>query len=189
MDKSRTPNPDARALEEAFFAKQDALLLDKLRKEARQKERRRALREVVPNADDALLDRLLELDLGPETVLALILIPLVSVAWADGRIEARERAALLKAAEERGVKEGSPARRLLESWMERQPGTKLLDAWKRFVPVIWSRLEEAERRTVHARMMDLARGVAEAAGGFLGLGSKTSPAERAVLDDLERSLR
>ena len=60
MDKSRTPNPDARSLEEAFFAKQDALLLEKLRKEARQKERRRAMREVVPNADDALLHRYLE---------------------------------------------------------------------------------------------------------------------------------
>jgi hypothetical protein len=188
MDKSHTPTPDSRSLEEAFFAKHDALLLEKLRKEARQKERRRAMREVVPNADDALLDRLIELGLGPETVLALVLIPLVSVAWADGRIEPRERAALLKAAEERGVKEGSPARRLLESWMERQPGTRLLDAWKRFVPALWGLLGEAERRAIHARMIDLARGVAEAAGGFLGLGSKISPAERAVLDDLERSL-
>jgi|SRR5262245_6876572 len=188
MDKSRTPNPDARALEEAFFAKQDAQLLEKLRKEARHKERREALKKVVPNADDALLDHLLELGLGPETVLSLILIPLVSVAWADGRVEARERAALLKAAEERGVKEGTPARQLLESWLLRQPGPKLFEAWKSYVTVLWSRLEETERRAIHARMIELARGVAEAAGGFLGLGSKISPAERAVLNDLERTL-
>ncbi len=53
------PDPDARSLEEAFFARQNAELLEKLRMEARLKERRRALRDVVPNADDALLDRLL----------------------------------------------------------------------------------------------------------------------------------
>ena len=188
MDRSNPPNPDARSLEEAFFAKQNTELLDKLRKEAREKERRRALREAVPNADDALLDHLLELGLGPETVLALILVPLVSVAWADGQIDPRESAALLKAAEERGVKEKSPARQLLEGWLQRRPGPQLFEAWKRYVPVLWGRLEEAERRAIHARMIDLARGVAESAGGFLGLGSKISPAERAVLDDLQRTL-
>ena len=54
---------------------------------------------------------------------------------------------------------------------------------------IWGSLGEAERRAVHSRMIELARGVAEAAGGFLGLGSKVSPAERAVLEELERALR
>jgi hypothetical protein len=37
-------------------------------------------------------------------------------------------------------------------------------------------------------MMNLARGVAKAAGGFLGLGSKISAAEQAVLDDLDQAL-
>ncbi len=183
------PNPDARSLEEAFFAKQNAELLEKLRKEARHKERRQALREVVPNADEALLDRLLEMDLGPETILALILVPLVAVAWADGRIDPRERAALLKAAEERGVAPGSAARRLLEGWLIRRPESHLLEAWTRYVRAIWGSLGEAERRAVHSRMIELARGVAEAAGGFLGLGSKVSPAERAVLEEMERALR
>jgi tellurite resistance protein len=187
MDKHPL-NPDARALEEAFFAKKDAELLEKLRKESRQKERRKALRGVLPSADDALLDHLHEIGLGPETVLALVLVPLVAVAWADGQVDPRERAALLKAAEERGVKEGSPARQLLEGWLQRRPGPQLFETWKRYAPVLRGSLQGAERDAMHARIIDLARGVAEAAGGFLGLGSKTSPAERAVLDELERTL-
>jgi tellurite resistance protein len=187
--ESRPLNPDARSLEEAFFAKQNAELLEKLRKEARHKERRQALREMVPNADDALLDHLLTIGLGPETVLALVLVPLVAVAWADGRIDPRERAALLKAAEERGVAPGSHSRQLLEGWLGRRPEMQLLEVWKRYVRALRDSLDETERIAIQSRVIDLARGVAEAAGGFLGLGSRISPAERAVLDELEQALR
>src|SRR3989454_7554191 len=121
------PPPDPRPRVAPFYPKQTAALRKNLRREARHKERRQALREVVPNADEALLDRLLEMDLGPETILALILVPLVAVAWADGRIDPRERAALLKAAEERGVAPGSAARRLPEGWLLRRPESHLLE--------------------------------------------------------------
>lgn len=181
-------SPDARDLEEEFFARQNAALLEKLRQEARHKERREALREVAPNADDALLDHLITLGLAPETVLALTLVPLAVVAWADGAIDARERAALLKEAEERGVAPGSPARQLLESWLERRPPPALLETWKRYARGIWGTLDDAHRAAMRERMLGLARGIAEATGGFLGLGSKISPAERAVLEELERAL-
>ena len=181
-------NSDARSLEEAFFAKKNAESLEKLRQKVRQEERRQAMREAVPNADDALVDHLLEIGLNPETVLALILVPLLLVAWADGSIDRRERDALLKAAGERGVAPGSLSRKILEGWLEQRPEPRLLEVWKRYARAVWGTLGETERRAVHARMIDLARGVAEAAGGFLGLGSKVSPAERAVLDDLEGAL-
>ncbi len=181
-------NPDARSLEEAFFAKRNAELLENLRQKARQEERRQAMREAVPNADDALVDHLLDIGLNPETVLALVLVPLLLVAWADGKIDHRERTALLKAAEERGVAPGSLSNQILWGWLEHRPEPQLLEAWKRYARAIWGTLGETERHAVHARMIGLARGVAEATGGFLGLGSKISPAERAVLDDLEQAL-
>ncbi len=181
-------SPDAQDLEAAFFARQDSELLEKLRKAAQLKQRRDAFREVVPNADDELLDRLMEMGLQPQTVLALVLVPLAAVAWADGRLEPRERQALLKAAEERGVKPGTPARQLLDTWLEHPPGTQLLDAWKRYVRTLYTGIEEKERRAVHSRILELARGVAQAAGGFLGMGAKISPAERAVLDEMEKAL-
>src|SRR5262245_60472249 len=184
-----TTNPDARALEDAFFARQDAKLLETLRQQARQKERRAALRETLPNADDALLDRLLDLGIGPGTVLAVILVPLAAVAWADGSIDDRERAALIRAATERGVAPGSPAMTLLEGWLAHPPDAGLLKVWKHYVRALWGSLGDAERGAMHDRMIGLARGVAEAAGGFLGLGSKISPAERAVLEEMDQALR
>ena len=70
--------PEARALEEAFFERENTKLLEKLREQAEHEERRAALREVVMNADDDLLDHLLELGIGPETALAVMLVPLAA---------------------------------------------------------------------------------------------------------------
>jgi hypothetical protein len=182
------PNREARSLEEAFFAKESADLLEKLRQKARREERRQAMREVVPNADDAFLDHLLDIGLTPETVLALVLVPLLMVAWADGKIDRREREALLKAAAERGVAPGSLPHQMLQKWLEHRPDSSLFEAWKRYARAVWGTLGETQRRAVQVRMVDLARGVAEAAGGFLGLGSKISDVERAVLDEVEAEL-
>jgi hypothetical protein len=181
--------PDPKNLEDAFFAKQDAELLEKLRKEAHLQARRAALREAAPKADDVVIDRLMELGIGPETVLAVTLVPLVVVAWADGAIDPKERAVLIRSAEERGIKPGNPAHEMFVRWLEREPRPQLIEAWKQFVRALGAALEEPERLAMHARLMEMARGVAEATGGFLGLTSKISPAEHAALEDLEAALR
>ena len=186
----KTPlNPDARSLEEAFFAKENAKLLEEMRRKAALRERRDALRQVVQGADDALLDHLLELGINAETMLAMGLLPLTRVAWADGAIDPKEREAILEAAMSRGVSEGSPGHQLLLSWLERAPGTMLVEAWKRYIGRLWPALTQPERDELRGRLMGLARGVAEAAGGFLGLGSKISQAERAMLEEIEAALR
>jgi hypothetical protein len=115
-------NSAARALEDAFFAKENARLLQQLRERARQQERRAAMREVVRVDDEALIDHLIVLGLEPETVLALQLVPLAAIAWADGRIEPRERAAVLKAAAAKGVTPDSVAGQMLDSWLGQRPG-------------------------------------------------------------------
>ncbi|MBW2707019.1 MAG: hypothetical protein JRD84_12020, partial [Deltaproteobacteria bacterium] len=99
----------AQTLEREFFAKEDERLLEKLRK----KEKREALRELVPVEDDAFLERLIELGISPETVLALMLVPLTAVVWADGKLEDREREAIIKAAEENGISQGTAEYQLL----------------------------------------------------------------------------
>jgi tellurite resistance protein len=182
-------NPDARSLEDAFFARETARLLDEMRKKAALEERRQALREVIKGADEALLDHLLDLGVNAQTVLALSMLPLVRVAWADGAIEAKERATLVKSVEERGVTRGTPAHELLSSWLEHKPDESIEAAWAKYIQGLWPSLKQHERDELRERLLRLARGVAEAAGGFLGLGSKISSAERAVLDEIETALR
>ena len=181
-------NPDAHSLEEAFFARENAQLLEAMRKKAAVQERRDALRQVMKKADDALLDRLLELGVSAQTILAMMLLPLARVAWADGTIDAKERAAILKAAEERDMPAGSASHELLKSWLEHKPSDSVVAAWKTYVDGMWSSLAAHQREEMRLRLLHLARGVAEATGGFLGLGSKISPAEQAVLDEIEAAL-
>ena len=181
-------NNAARTLEDAFFAKENARLLQQLRDRARQQERRAAMREVVRVDDDALIDHLIALGLEPETVLALQLVPLAAVAWADGLIEPREREAVLKAAAAEGVDPDSVAGKMLGNWLLQQPGAELVDAWKRHVRALWPSLSPKERDEIRASALERARSVAEAAGGFLGLTSRISSQEKAVLDDLAQTL-
>jgi len=187
--QSKGPPPNAKSLEDAFFARHDAELLEKMREEARLKELRAALRESAPKADDVVIDRLIQLGVGPETVLAVTLVPLIVVAWADGSIDPKERAVLIRSAEERGIKPGTPAHEMFERWLERKPSPHLVEVWKQFVRALSAAFEEPERRAMQTTLIGMARSVAEAAGGFLGLGSKVSAAERAALEDLEATLR
>ena len=182
-------NPDAKSLEDAFFARQNAELLEAMRKKAAREERLAALRQVMPKADDALLERLLDLGISAQTVLAMMLLPLARVAWADGTIDGKERAAILRAAEEREMRPGTASHELLKTWLEQKPSESIVAAWKGYLGSVWSHLEAHERDAMRSRLLDLARGVAQAAGGFLGIGSKISPSEQAVLDEIEAALR
>jgi hypothetical protein len=182
-------NPDARTLEDAFFQQENVKLLEEMRRKAELHERRENLRHVIKGADDALLDHLLALGINAETVLAMTLLPLARVAWADGAIDPKERKAILSAAEERGVLPGTSSRDLLESWLDHKPGPSICDAWSKYMAGFWPQLTAHEQGELRERMRRITRGVAEAAGGFLGLGSKISAAEQAVLDEIEAALK
>ena len=181
-------NNAGKSLEDAFFAKEDARLLEQLRAKAKRDERRKALRAVIQIQDEGLVDHLLELGLGPETVLAVTLIPLAMVAWADGTIEPKEREAIQRAAAEKGIVPDSIAAQVLSTWLTQPLGADLVDTWRRYIQTIWPSLTPHERAEVRKMGLDRARAVAEAAGGFLGLGSRISAQEKAVLDDLAKLL-
>ena len=87
-----------KALEDSFFAKQNEKLLESLRRSRADDEKRAELSRVSGILDEKVLDELVRLQIGPETLAALSLVPLVTVAWADGLMEARERKAVLEGA-------------------------------------------------------------------------------------------
>ncbi|MFT5524400.1 MAG: tellurite resistance protein, partial [Pirellulaceae bacterium] len=102
------------ALENSFFAKKNAELLDQLRDQMQTESKRQAISDASGITDEVVLDELLAIGMDGQTVAALSLVPLVEVAWADGSIAADERAALNSACEEIGIKKGSPAFALLQ---------------------------------------------------------------------------
>ena len=112
--------------------------------------------------------------------------PLVEVAWADGALDAKERRTVLEHAAAAGITSGSPAYGLLEAWLEHRPSQQLLDAWRDLVRAIREQIGPAEAERLKTEVVQRARVVARASGGVLGLGSKVSSAEAAMLESLER---
>ena len=79
------------------------------------------------------------------------------------------------------------AHRALKDWLKQQPDPKLLSLWKDYLRRIWSSFTEDEQLQMRENLLNAAREVANAAGGFLGM-AKTSATERQVLEDLEKSV-
>jgi hypothetical protein len=175
-----------KALEEAFFAKENARLVEGMRAERAKAASKSALSEASGIRDDALLDRLVELEIGPATCTAISLIPLVEVAWADHVLDRKERSAILEAAAELNVRPGTESHELLESWLSAKPDGRLLEAWGEYIVGVAGQLDAEGRRILHDEVLGRARRVATAAGGMLGW-KAISPAEQAVIDLLEEA--
>jgi hypothetical protein len=176
-----------KALEEEFFAKHNQQLLRQLRETTAPKARKEALAAASGITDAAVLEQLAALDLSSETLAALSLVPLIEVAWADGRLDTKEQSALLAAAEQVGISKGSASHQLLEEWLGERPPPELLAAWKAYVATLSTALSVQDKEALKRDLLGRARSVAEAAGGFLGLGKRISSAEQAVLTELEQA--
>src|SRR5262249_23926806 len=134
-----------KALEESFFAKQNAALVERLRAQREKQSRAEDLARVSLIRDPEVVEKLVELGLDAATWVALSLVPLVEVAWADGRVERREREAILAAAIEHGIEPGSPSREMLESWLDAPPQGALFAAWGAYATGLAAKLSDAER--------------------------------------------
>ena len=176
-----------KALEESFFAKENAKLLERLKAERETQEARAALAEASGIRSDEILEQLCALGIGAETWTAISIAPLVEVAWADGAIDAKERAAVLSAAKANGIASGSPGYELLEGWLAQRPDARLLEAWGAFIVGLCAQLEPAQRAELKQQILGRAREVAEAKGGFLGFGNKVSAEEDALLGELAKA--
>ena len=176
-----------KALEDAFFATHNEQLKQKLREADAERAKRDTLRAASGIADEAVLDQLIALDIHSETVAALSLIPLLEVAWADGRMEARERQAILDGAQTMGLHVGNASYELLEGWLEQQPAPALFTAWQAYVQALVATLDVEAREALKTELLGRARAVADAAGGILGFGSRISKAEQAKLTMLEQA--
>ena len=174
-----------RSLEDEFFRREDARLKEKLRESAQREGAREALARASGIQNPEILERLMRLEVRPETVTALSLVPLVEVAWADGSLDDNERRVLLERAGTSGLAPGSPERTLLEEWLTRKPDPKLLTAWSHLVQGLCQQMSREEVAVFKAGLLERARVVAGACGGLLGMGSKVSGAEADIIKRLE----
>jgi hypothetical protein len=175
-----------RALEDQFFDQENMQKISAMKHQLAGQSKRDELRNASGMSDDAVLDHLLALGLRANTIAALSLIPLLQVAWADGKVQDQERKAILQGAHGKGLENGSPGHKLLDAWLASPPNEELFSAWEEYIKVLTAQLNDEQNRLLKNQIVGFAKMVASAAGGFLGV-HKVSASEDKVLRRIESS--
>jgi hypothetical protein len=175
------------ALEEAFFAKRDQELIASMWERVVRDDLQAAMRESGGPVDEATLDYLTQQGIGPKTLAALKLVPLVVVCWANGVVEPEERELVMQSAAKNGLQPGMPGYDLLRTWLENRPDAELFESWKGYVHGIASNADPATKTALKQEVLATSRAVAEAAGKIFGYFLGTSAEEKAVLREIERA--
>jgi uncharacterized tellurite resistance protein B-like protein len=170
------------AFESVFFAQQDRKLIEKVRVLLEKEHPRDTLKKFTGIQDEKVIDTLVALHVNHDTLAAFALYPLVEVAWADGKVDEREREAFFAAAAEVGIQEGTPGHEALRQFLKETPREEARKAWFTWASELKKQLDPEERRKVREALLKRARTVAEASGGFLGLGKRITEGEQRVLD-------
>ncbi len=157
-------------------AERRGIIRGKLDDAAARLARREALAGTVGTREESVLDRIEQLGFTGDSARVLDLLPLVHVAWADGRVQKAERAAILAIVEQRGIAPDSEASLLIESLLEARPSETFLAETLTLLRDLGGKAGGATKDIV-----GLCEKVAQASGGLLGLGKKTSDEERALI--------
>jgi hypothetical protein len=174
-----------RTLADIFFLERDRKLIEDLHRIEKMKETKQVLSKVSGITEDSILQKLVDLNIRPEILATLAIVPLVEVAWADGSIDEKEKAAVIEAAKQSFISKDSPDFDLLRQWLTHKPGAKLLEAWEHYIKGLCRELTKHQKNALKKDLIGHARQVAQAAGGILGLGNKISKTEQKILDKLE----
>jgi hypothetical protein len=180
-----------KGLEEEFFRKSDAKLIEKMREKAQLDEVAAELAKVLQVENPELVRRVIDLGIPRGTGAAFLLAPLVQVAWAEGKVTDRERETVLRLAAHRGVEKGSPSEAQLLGWLDRRPSETLFATALEAIRAGLSHLGPDEREERIEAYGRACREVSEASGGLakaLG-GSGTSSEEKSVLNSVVTALR
>src|SRR5262245_38087659 len=119
---------------------------------------------------------------------ALPLLPLVQVAWADGHMHEREQELILKLATDR-YKLEEEGRRVLRNWLLHRPSRDYVRNGQRVLSELCAheRHEDVVNPEVLSDVIELAKEVAKAAGGFFGIG-KVAAREAEAIEEIATAL-
>jgi len=131
-----------------------------------------------------------ELRVPREAYRVVSLLPLVYVAWADGKIQKGERDLILRIARERGMLDdgGEDA---LARWLSEPPSKQQLKANLAVLNELARsdrKLQEEFGADEEQLLLAWCQDVADAAGGLLGLKSARTDAEKAALKTIAGAL-
>lgn len=174
-----------KALEEQFFQKHEKELVQKMKDAAAKKSSKEELQKLTGISDEQVLETLSDLKLGGAATLVMSLFPVIEVAWADGKIDEKERVALMEAAKGIGLEKDSAAFEYLSKWLEEKPEPSWHTLWADYVKALVAKMKPDDKAMLKATVMGRATVMAEVSGGFMGVAFKISDAEKRVMKKLE----
>lgn len=137
--------------------------------------------------DIELKSALHSLGVDEESISAVALLPLVEVAWADGRVQPQERASILEHARERGLV-SAEGQRLIETWLRYRPSDAYLRRGREVLLALASRGDDPRFTQATLKdIVDLCGRVAGAAGGLFGRFSGFDPREQEIVSEIAES--
>jgi hypothetical protein len=175
-------------LEEEYFRKKEQELIEQIRRRNAKQEERQELAEAVGVVDEEILATLEELGYTRDTVKLLHLVPLAQIAWASGSVTPREREMVLRLCEWRGVEKDSPAWEQLNKWLDERPSDDFFLKTLRIIRHLLDVQTAKEQVASRTDLISFCIRIANASGGFLGVGSKVSAEEQMALDKIVEEL-
>jgi len=148
--------------------------------EALRREEREGIADVLQTSQEIAAEAM-DLGFDRETSRILHLVPLIQMAWADGEVQDDERARVLQASHDRGITRGSAAHEFLELLLDQRPSDLFFERTNTVIAHLLK--QDPTGREAHD-LIEHAKSVATAAGGFFGLG-KVSADEQALIEDLK----
>jgi uncharacterized tellurite resistance protein B-like protein len=133
---------------------------------------------------------LAELKIPRENYRLVMMLPMVYVAWADGRIQAAERKLIMQIAADRGLLE-SGGRETLEHWLSVAPSAARLQTDLAVLNELCSshsKTDDEFDADCSQLLVAYCQDVADAAGGVLGLKSARHESEQAALKMIATAL-
>lgn len=138
--------------------------------------------------DRELTEALARLGLDRRNHRAVALLPLVEVAWADGRVQRAEKRLIGEIAQRYGLEPGDE---WLQRWLKKRPTPTTFLAARTVLLALMARSGRAEVKAPDdlADLLDLCVAVAEAAGGLFGLAFTYEQSERECIQEIAHSLQ
>ncbi|MFY8199162.1 MAG: hypothetical protein ACOVLE_00720 [Pirellula staleyi] len=139
----------------------------------------REIHHLTESHDDgeSLVDSGFELS----TLTAFIWVPLVFVAWADGKADTLEKNAIFDVLRNKGISQETASMMIAHEWFRKSPNEDLWKTWQEFATTTLASLAPAIRNELIDEIVGLCHVVAHASGGFLGVGT-ISETEANIID-------
>lgn len=173
--------------EDRYFQERDQesrrKLREKLQEQAQTLEEQQKIAQSVETDDAALAERIKQLGFDGDSARIFDLMPLVHVAWADGKIQRKERAAILRILETRGIHPGTEAFSMMESLLEERPSDAYMKQSLEVLRQVTGGLSDRAQSIV-----DMCIEVAASSGGMLGLGKRIGDDEKAQIAEIVSTL-